>query len=109
MVLYRGRIKSNQVRCCTFDVDTRQLHFNIKVPHILNAPDPYCMGTMFKWCWGGGVWGGGDMIKKGVLREISIYGRYFVVWRVGRWDKLSTGGGDRIIELGAYRMFFQKY
>lgn len=55
-----------------------------------------------KWGWGGGVGAGGDMIKEGVLREISIHGRYFVVWRVGRWNNY-----DRIMELGAHRMFFQ--
>ena len=47
--LYRCRIKSNQVRCCTLDVDsvdTCPLHFNIKVPHKLNVLGPYCQGTI---------------------------------------------------------------
>lgn len=46
-----------------------------------------------KWGWGGGVGAGGDMIKEGVLREISIHGRYFVVWRVGRWNNYQLGKG----------------
>ena len=40
------------------------------------------------------------MIKKGVLREISIYGRYFVVWRVGRWDNYQLGEGIGLLNWG---------
>ena len=46
-----------------------------------------------KWGWGGGVGAGGDMIKEGVLREISIHGDISLSGELEDWIIINWGKG----------------